>query len=349
MPELYLEQKPEVKNTGKIIGRIKLAASLTEPTSLPKIIEETEKDPLFQQLFFERVIRYRRFRNSGFASSFEQIQEFNLRDTHPLDLQSFLEGKENVIKKIRALGKEKFKKYLYEGEFSSGERDGDGKVDEEIKEFILDLSIAKQFSSIPESPHHIHYSKIAKIEKANKEFRIFYFSLHQGRGRYSIDYERLKEIEETIGKKRLKRLIKNLEIINNQKLLFHSILENIVKYQKPYLKSGNYEDLNPLTQRKLAGDIKVNPSSVSRAIRYRTVETPFGEIPLKRFFVKESEIRKRLLKQIIVKEEKRCSDRELKEEFSLPFSRRTIAHYRKILTLPSSFKRYKIYPSGNFE
>ena len=123
--------------------------------------------------------------------------------------------------------------------------------------------------------------------------------------------------------------------------IFHSILENIVKYQKPYLKSGNYEDLNPLTQRKLAGDIKVNPSSVSRAIRYRTVETPFGEIPLKRFFVKESEIRKRLLKQIIAKEEKRCSDRELKEEFSLPFSRRTIAHYRKILTLPSSFNGIK--------
>ena len=340
MPELYLKQKPDVKNIGKLIARIKLAASLSQPTFLPKLIEETENDPLFQKLFSEAVIHYQGFRGSRISSSFEQIDAFNSPDNSPFDLQSFLKGKENVIKKIKALGKEKFKKYLYEGEFSSGGRDGNGKVDKEIREFVLDFSIASQFSSIPKS-HNIHYSKIARIEK---EFCISYFSLSQGRGRYSIDYERLKEIEEKVGKRRLKRLIKNLEIINNQKSLLHSILESIVKYQKPYLKSGNYEDLNTLTQRRLAREIRVNSSSLSRAIRYRTIETSFGEIPLKKFFVKENEIRKRLLKEIIAKEEKNCSDRELKEKFSLPFSRRTIAHYRKLLNLPSSFKRKKNLP-----
>lgn len=339
MPELSLKQKPEVKNTGKLIGRIKLANSLSNPSSLSKLIEETEKERLFQQLLFEKVIRYSRFRSSN-LSSFEQIQEFNSRDNHPFDLQSFLQGKEDVLKKIKALGKEKFKRYLYDGEFSSGGRDGDGEADKEIKEFILDFSIDAQFSSLPES-QTIHYSRIAKIEK---DFSISYFSYHQGRGKYSIDDERLKEIKERIEKKekrRLKRLIKNLEIINNQKSLLHSILENIVEIQKPYLKSGNYEDLNPLTQRRLARNLKVNPSSISRSIRYRTVETSDREIPLKRFFVKENVIRKRLLEQIIVKE-KNYSDRELKEKFSLPFSRRTVAHYRKLLNLPSSFKRKKI-------
>jgi len=142
-------------------------------------------------------------------------------------------------------------------------------------------------------------------------------------------------------RRRLKRLIKNLRIINNQKSLLHSILENIVEIQKPYLKSGKDEDLNPLTQRRLAKNLGVNPSSISRSIRYRTVETSGREIPLRRFFVKENAIRKRYLQQIIAKEEKNCSDRELKEKFSLPFSRRTIAHYRKLLNLPPSFKRKK--------
>lgn len=333
MPELYLRQKPEVKNIGKLIGRIKLAAALTDFTHLVRFIKETEEGPLFQQLFSERIIRYQRFRNSSLSSSFEQIQEFNLADNHPFDDQSFLEGREKVIEKIKALGKEEFEKYLY-GQYKDGQYKDD-EIDKEIREFIDDFSIASQFSSIPKS-HNIHYSRIARIEKANQEFHISYFSWHQGRGRYSIDYEKLKEIEgkmEKKEKKGLNRLIKNLRIINNQKLLLHSILESIVKYQKPYLESGNYENLNALTQKRLAEDLGVNPSSISRSIRYKSVETSDREIPLKRFFVKENEIRKRLLKQIIAKEEKRCSDRELKEKFSLPFSRRTIAHYRKLLNL----------------
>ena len=85
MPELSLKQKLEVKNIGKLIGRIKLATSLTEPTSLSKLIEETEKEPLFQQLISERVICYQRFRGSN-LSSFEQIQEFNLADNSPFNL-----------------------------------------------------------------------------------------------------------------------------------------------------------------------------------------------------------------------------------------------------------------------
>jgi RNA polymerase sigma-54 factor len=149
--------------------------------------------------------------------------------------------------------------------------------------------------------------------------------------------------------------------INSAKFLIKSIymrmrtLErvalSIVKHQPDFFFVGNGV-MHPLTYAVIAQDLGVSESTISRVVKHKYAETPFGIYALKDFFSStagrddnyESISRQRVKSHIIrmIEQEDKdnpCSDQELVDQLKaegLNISRRIIAKYRSELGILNS-------------
>jgi DNA-directed RNA polymerase specialized sigma54-like protein len=324
-----------------------------------KLVAEIEHSPLFQRLFQEeRVIRHQRFPRTEISSGFYQLKENVTADKSSLDVESLLLNKKHIIRQIQKLGLEKFRQYFLFPESGmtteeiARECDLTASEVQKINSLIDEFSILSEFYNPSAlSSETIHYSKIASVERDKDGFVIGYFSPSLARGRYAIDYEKFEQLKagDILSEteiKQAKQLFKRLELINTRKDTVSQILQNIVEQQALYLESGELRALLPLSQKELAKRIGLAPSSVSRAIRNKSVDTPWGEeIPLKHFFPRPKMFRKVLLRQLLETEEGLHSDEAIKvrfgEKFGVTISRRSVANLRKELKIPAAHKKGK--------
>jgi len=322
-----------------------------------RLIAEIERNPLFQRLYQkEKLIRRQRFPRTDIASGFYELKEEIIAGKGSLDVESLLLNKEHIVRQIQRLGLEKFKQYFLFPESGMTAEEIAGECDLAVSEVQKINSLIDEFSILNEfynpsalSSEAIHYSKVATVEKDGEGFIIGYFSASFARGRYSIDYERFEELKAAgaltkAESKEARQLFRNLELINSRKDILTQILQNIIDQQALYLESGDLRTLLPFSQKKLAQKIGQTPSSVSRAIRGKSIDTPWGEeIPLKHFFPKPKRFRKELLRQLLETEEGLLSDEAIKaklwEKFGVAISRRSVASLRKELKIPAAWKR----------
>ena len=162
-------------------------------------------------------------------------------------------------------------------------------------------------------------------------------------------------------KKELK-ISKNQEIlnkINEAKWLLTSVKKrnDTVKKVGEYICSkqiaffeNNPLKINALKNKEIASEIGVHPSTISRILRYKYIETPKGVMPLKSLLVSSvSKIRDisdlqlmKLIKDIIDSEKRPKSDKKIAIELNKKgygLARRTISKYRKKNNIPSSRHR----------
>lgn len=130
-------------------------------------------------------------------------------------------------------------------------------------------------------------------------------------------------------------------------------MQHIIDKQAIYLESGDLKSLLPFSQKELAEKIGFAPSSVSRAIRGKSIDTPWGgEIPLKDFFPRPKRFRMELLRQLLETEKGLSSDEAIKaklqEKFGVAISRRSVANLRKELRLSAAQRKGK-YPPGEIK
>lgn len=146
-------------------------------------------------------------------------------------------------------------------------------------------------------------------------------------------------------------IMKSLE---QRKQTLLMVMKEIVNVQIDFFKKGP-KFLKPLTMRKIAEAIDVHESTVSRAVRDKFVQTPFGTYEMKYFFTSSiqtmssedtsSEIVKQQIQELINNENKQkpLSDQKIAEilekENNIVISRRTVAKYRDQLGIASSSKR----------
>ncbi len=134
-------------------------------------------------------------------------------------------------------------------------------------------------------------------------------------------------------------------MINDRKTTLFEILQRITEKQKNYFISGDSTQLLPYPQKEIAHDINIYPSTVSRAISNRSIDTKWGEKPLKYFFPlnKKLQIKDFILE--IIEKENNFSDiyisNVLKEKYKIAIARRTVAKYRNELNIPNKFNRKK--------
>ena len=153
-----------------------------------------------------------------------------------------------------------------------------------------------------------------------------------------------KELKEKIGE--AKWLIR---AINKRNETVQNVGTLICQKQADFLSEKSAE-LKPLSNIELAKQLKISPSTVSRILRSKYIQTPKGALPMKSLLASSvSKTRKvtplqlmEEIKNIIHGEKKKLSDQKIsdllnKRGFNL--ARRTITKYRKKINLPSSRNR----------
>ncbi len=132
------------------------------------------------------------------------------------------------------------------------------------------------------------------------------------------------------------------------------VMTAIAEKQPDCLLRG-FAHLKPMTMREIADELNIHESTVSRTVKGKYVQTPFGTVEMREFFssglqslssedvsAKEA---KNAIQMLIMNEDKKkpLSDQEisevLKRDNSIVLSRRTVAKYRDQLHIPSSSKR----------
>lgn len=325
-----------------------------------KLIVEVESSPLFRRLYQrERLIHHQRYPRTDISPGFYQLEEEVIADKGSGDVESLLLNKEQIVRQIQELGMEKFKKYFLFPESGMTAEEIASECNlavsevQKINSLVDNLSILSEFyhpSAI--SSEVIHYTKVGTVDKGEDGFIIRYYSASLARGRYSIDYGRFEELKSAgsftpAESKQARQLFRKLELINSRKDTITQIIQAIIDRQALYLESGDLKALLPFSQKELAQKIGLVPSSVSRAISGKSIDTPWGEeVPLKHFFPKPKNFKKVLLKQLMEADKGLSSDEAIKtrlwEKFGIAISRRSVANLRQELKIPAAGKKGKL-------
>lgn len=327
------------------------------------LISELEQDLVFKQLFNEKLIRFRRFPRTDIHPSFLLTDDSIPSGQSFIDIEELIEQQPETLAIIRKIGDERFRKYFLfpEDSYSPGEIGTDcdispGEIDA-VNILVNKLSVLSTFYHPPDSsPQLLTNTCLASIDNDRDGFIIRYCSPSYARGRYVIDYGQFEEFivsgnleKQTVTEARA--LLGKLEMINRRKDIIQDILLSLISRQSAYLKSGSEENLLPLTQKELATQIGAVPSSVSRAVRRKSIITPWEEeIPLKNLlpnphFFKKKSVREALDSEPFLKSDEAIRNRILKKT-GLDISRRSISEFRKELNIPAKGSRRKDKVTG---
>ena len=171
-----------------------------------------------------------------------------------------------------------------------------------------------------------------------------------------LDEEFVKETQKALKKDPNESLSKNIEeakwLISSIRRRNDTVLkvgEMICKRQIDFL-GNNPLKVSPLTNKDISDELGVHPSTISRIIKSKYIDTPKGIIPLKSFLA-SSVSRTRMvtplqlmdqIKKIIDEEKNPLSDQKIVQMLNMRgfgLARRTISKYRKQLNIPSSRNR----------
>ena len=157
-------------------------------------------------------------------------------------------------------------------------------------------------------------------------------------------------------KEKLKEAEDLVNILSLRKSTLYKIVLIIVEKQISFFVGG---ELRPFSMQEIAAELGFAESTISRAVSNKYIECNLGIFPLKFFFsnavdkdLSSSQI-KSYIKSLVDYEDKEIplTDEAILEfietKFGLKMVRRTITKYRKMLDIPSSKERKKLYKVEN--
>ncbi len=123
-----------------------------------------------------------------------------------------------------------------------------------------------------------------------------------------------------------------VKCIQQRNNTMRKLMELLVTEQRDFILEGA-RHLVPMTRAKLADDIGVHESTISRAVANKSVALPNGKIiPLAKFFDRSLSVRDQI-KEIVEQEVEPLTDEEIVDvlkEQGVKIARRTVAKYRAI-------------------
>ena len=205
----------------------------------------------------------------------------------------------------------------------------------------------ERFYNEPEA--YIYEDNNKLVLQLNKNFRKIRISSYYENmiiRKNEIDSEVVNYIKSKInnGKTLIKTILERNEI-------YKKVLKAIIDIQHDYIIKGE-RFLKPLKLADIASIVGSHESTISRITSNKFVSTPRGIINMKTFFSNKVDSEdntssvavKDIINEIIKMENKKnpLPDQEIKDilhKKGINIARRTIAKYRNILKIPSSFKR----------
>lgn len=153
-------------------------------------------------------------------------------------------------------------------------------------------------------------------------------------------------------KVKLKEARDLVNLLDLRKATLYKIMLVIVERQIGFFVGG---ELKPLTMQEVADALGFSEPTVSRAVSNKYIDCKRGVFPIKKFFTNavtknlSSDEIKNFIKSLIEYENENAplTDQEIVEKiaqrFRVTLVRRTVTKYRKLLSIPSSKERKKIY------
>lgn len=347
---MFQSQDLSLALTQKMAVAMKMAVYLeAPPVDFWKMVRELEEDPLFKKLHSParsehraiKIIPRRRF------ISLDTARAAALPDS---DIEEILSGKEEILEKLKKIGKEKFISFFLEEGVTEAEiKELTGLSSRQIKGFrkeVVDRIVIKDiFSDVPQKLEKEISTRevVAEIKVSDDKIAIDYA---YEKKRYEIDEGRIEELykEGYISRKEMEKffsLIKKFHWINLRFDLVRSVVDEIVRVQRKYILSGNSLDLASFEGKDIAGNLGIDPSWLSRVIKDRFLKIEKKEFPLRNFLLTKRELAKihgkLFLKDILdnfkapgrLTDEKIC--RILDEKYNLKIARRTVNQWRSEL------------------
>lgn len=119
------------------------------------------------------------------------------------------------------------------------------------------------------------------------------------------------------------------------------LMTSLATHQREFILHGATE-MQPLTRARLAEELGLHESTISRAVQGKSVQLPHGQIvPISRFFDRSLNVRT-VLRGLIESEEKPLSDAKLAKllgEQGFDVARRTVAKYRSMENILPAHQR----------
>lgn len=365
--ELNTNINAETGMLPQLMGRIKLTNFITMPESeFYKIIKEVENTEIFKKLTYpedrnNKIISYKRYPSASFNRQLYEFKEEIISEVKRPGVEKLLCENEEIVKTIRLIGYENFRKYFLSCEEEAGINQIADNCCITVKEarniigLVNSVYVQEEFSNpgLPQTkPGNRDDSQFTCVARINllpvsagikkgtaekKETEIEFFNLNYFRGRYSINYKKLSDIKKkgAFDKKELKitdKLIKQLELINARKTILYQIIMKIANKQKKYFETGRYKDMKLFTQRMLAAELGVSTGSISRVLNNKSIEASWSEQrPLRFFLPNIKQLRKEVIKDIFLNNKSK-SDRiiaeDIEKQHGFKMARRTICQYR---------------------
>lgn len=122
-------------------------------------------------------------------------------------------------------------------------------------------------------------------------------------------------------------LLTRARFINQRLSALSRLITTLCSQQLEYLDSGDVRQLKPLAQAELARQLGEHPSTVSRLIRGKNIETPWGKIPLLFLCQSKTDVVARLIGEFPQLTDQAVVTR-LREDYDCNIARRTVAYHR---------------------
>lgn len=345
-PNQSLQMKLKTSQRLAILGRLRMADWIEMPEKeFSRKIEEIEKDPLFQKLFFGNnqlpgAIRRQKWPAGRMSSSFFEASELVAGKGERVQVEEKLGEKTHLLPLIRKMGQKNFERYFLHADDALPLDEiarKTGLTHEEalgIHELLLEIGAQSEFYLPNREPElQKSYACLARINMTDDEPSFEFYSPYWARGLYQIRYDLLEDWKQSQmltgpERRRLRHLAKRIETINLRQNTLYRIMESIVKLQKEYLRTRNSTLLRPISLRMLAQRLQLAPSTVSRAISIRSIQMPWGkEAPISALLPGQRHVVRDVMSLWLEEKDHRSDSslaQRLKQEYGIDVSRRTV-------------------------
>jgi len=306
------------------------------------LLKKLEKNRFFQLLKTSGALNLAEFPKARYAA--RRYAGYGLKLSGG-GLPELSDGGGDLVKLMQGIGQEKFEAcFLRDASMTDVERaeacDISVKDAVRLRDFVNRAYIQAEFEGAAAAPAAEVFSAVAGIEIENGEPVVAFFHREIWKGRYAVDENKLSEVLKGLPvaeQDGVDKFLKRLALMDQRKTTLHRALERLISAQADYLRTGEPGRRVPLKQKELAAELGVHPSVLNRLISNKSLQMPWGtEIPMSVLLPTPKRINLERLYAISVEnpemtDNELCS--ELKSRHGVALSRRSIAQYRKDLSL----------------
>jgi len=334
------------RTSAALLGALKMAhlAGMSEE-EFEKHLKEMEGGRVFQLLKTSGVINLAEFPSARYAA--RNYAGYGLKLSGG-DLPELADGSGDLVKLVQSVGQEKFEAcFLKDAVMSDVERAEECDISvadaARLRDFVNKAFIQAEFEGAVEAPASKVFSAVAGVEIKDGEPLLAFFHREIWKGRYKVDGEKLAQLLpdlEPAERNRVEKMLRKVEFADKRKTTLYRALEILLNVQSDYLVSGEPGRRRPLSQKTLAKNLEVDPSVLNRLVSNKSIQMPWGmEAPMSVLLPTSKVVNLERL-YAIASEKPKLSDEglraELKSRHGVDLSRRSVAQYRKDLSLAAS-------------